>query len=147
MSSEQRWERVKQKKVCFNCLQSGHHTYQCKMSKRVHKLLASDKRATTQEDAVIKSNSGSNNILSNIVILKTLLVTIRKEKGVINVRVFFDDGSQRSYISTKLANAIDGKVLGKFFERNTLFSSVVTGIEERTIYEISMLDAQGNICK
>ncbi|XP_037048786.1 uncharacterized protein LOC119083230 [Bradysia coprophila] len=125
MTGDEKWNLVKVKRII--CRQSANNNEK------------------PQEVSLVKS--GSNNILSSVVLLKTILLPVKTVKGVVNVRGLLDDGSQRSYISTQLAKRIDGTMLGKYFERNILFGGVITGIEERSIYEVQLYGINGSMYK
>ncbi|XP_037047435.1 uncharacterized protein LOC119082120 [Bradysia coprophila] len=138
-SIDEKWEIIKQNKICSKCLKTDHWFRNCPTRSGCeichrphHKLLC------RQESEIMKSNSGSNNITNTVVILKTILVSVNSQNGPITVRALFDDGSHRSYITTSLAKRVKGKEIGKFFERNTLFGGILSDIEERTIYEVSL---------
>lgn len=90
------------------------------------------------QSKVVKSNSGSNNAMNTLVLLKTILINDASRDGPIVVRALFDDGSHRSYMTTRLAHRINGKEVGKYFARNILFGGILSDIEERTIYEVAL---------
>lgn len=157
MSNDQRWECIKRKSVCGKCLLSGHKSFQCKAkfscpscSRRHQKIMCTQSlNNNDRSQGALVVNSGSNNILNlqSTVILKTIILQVETANGIITVRAFLDDGSQRSYISTKLAMKINGKLLGKYFERNTLFGGVMSNIEERCLYEVNLRGRDEKIFK
>lgn len=141
---EEKWKIIKLKKVCGRCLKQGHFFMRCKEfikcseCQKKHYPLLCPESSKNKSVGLVTSNSGSNNIATTVVVLKTILVAVDSIKGPIIVRALFDDGSHRSYITTRLANEIKGKEVGKFYERNTLFGGILSDIEERTVYEISL---------
>ncbi len=139
MSMDERWKVIKEKKLCNKCLKSGHWAMQCEedikcdLCQKNHYQIICMKN---NQSEVVKSNSGSNNAMNTLVLLKTILIKVATKDGPIVVRAVFDDGSHRSYITKRLANRTKGREIGKFFERNTLFGGIVSDVEERTIFEV-----------
>lgn len=148
MPLKQKWDIVKQKRICGKCLKFGHLFNNCKDSTKCpecqkyhHKLLCpvpKNKNESSPNRRIVVSNNGSNNIANTLVLLKTILIKVDSSDGPVIVRAFFDDGSHRSCITTRLAHKIKGKIVGKFFERNLLFGGILSDIEERTVYEITV---------
>lgn len=76
--------------------------------------------------------------MNTLVLLKTILITVASKDGPIVVRALFDDGSHKSYMTTRLAKRTKGREIGKFFERNILFGGILSDVEERTIFEVTL---------
>lgn len=141
MSLDERWKVIKDKKLCTKCLKSGHWALQCEVDikcdlcqKNHYRIICSK----NNQSKVVKSNSGSNNATNTLVLLKTIMITVATKDGPTIVRAIFDDGSHRSYITKSLANRTKGREIGKFFERNILFGGILSDVEERTIFEVSV---------
>lgn len=139
MTIDQKFDCIRKKRVCGRCLLPGHKAFKCSAKiSEIATIVCRQLSGNESAKEVAESNTGSNNVLSSTVILKTIMLRVKGRNNIITVRGFLDDGNQRSYISTKLAKMIDGKYLGKYFEKNTLFGGIVTGIEERSIYEVDI---------
>lgn len=77
MSSEQKWDRIQKKNVCAKCLLPGHRPPKCRAKITCSNCSGWHYKIMCRNDeklqAVAVVNSGSNNILSSIVILKTIM--------------------------------------------------------------------------
>ena len=125
---------VKQKRVCFVYLQKGHSAASCKKHYSCNKCGGkhdiSIRRftnnttlspspnpvdGTNQSDGTLATaNNFSNN--KNSVLLQTAAVSVSgfdNKRKVSNVRLLFDSGSQRSYISEDLRKKLNLPTLRK----------------------------------
>ncbi|OXA52865.1 Pro-Pol polyprotein [Folsomia candida] len=141
MPLEEKKILVKENKGCFICLGRGHIAKKCKasVSCRVcksnhHEVMCSQVEKDDQQDnsyTFISTDAAQTNIqCQSDVLLKTVLVKVgcqeKKEDRV--VRLLFDEGSQRSYITYSTAKAIRSKPMGSEFSRNVLFDGSVTDV-------------------
>ena len=129
-----RFEILKQKKACFNCL--GNHRVSdcrskvlCKHCGRKHhtsicsKTQTATSESTNQEKNDIKSKSPSNQenvnsasamhcTTSSQVLLKTAVATIQSNSGVsMDANILFDERAQCSFITEDLAKQLELKTM------------------------------------
>jgi hypothetical protein len=111
---EERWRQVKEARLCFNCLRStnsNHYSQVCRQPKcgvedckeRHHRLLHRSKSAV----GTYNSFAASKRDESTQVLLQTTKANLIVEDQTVPVRVLLDSGSQRSYITKKLADRLD----------------------------------------
>lgn len=118
-------KRVKELKLCFNCLASGHFTTQCKSigckkcNKQHHTLLHfSNNHANTREptpraeSATTINCPSSNSSADTQTLLPTALVEVKDAIGTWHkARVLLDSGSQSNFITEELSNKLNLKKL------------------------------------
>ncbi|XP_044740042.1 uncharacterized protein LOC123301370 [Chrysoperla carnea] len=115
MTLDDKWNIVKEKNCCFNCLIPGHNTQETCGKK--HSILLcrgilnpeSSSRKTAKEDSS-KYNKEAN--LANLslipeVCLQTVRVILKNGDEKRIVRAILDSGSQRSYISKRVAEEMN----------------------------------------
>ncbi|XP_012272373.1 uncharacterized protein LOC105695412 [Orussus abietinus] len=114
LSVPERYNLVKEKKLCFNCLRSNHMVQNCKCSrcticsKKHHSKLHPTTAPATIEIAENQTASSQSVTLqvsaSTQVLLSTALVHICDSRGKLHpCRVLLDSGSQSNFITEKLA--------------------------------------------
>ncbi|CAB3979329.1 PREDICTED: uncharacterized protein LOC107330089, partial [Paramuricea clavata] len=124
---EKRQDILRNTNRCFNCLRIGHHVSNCQSSKgcrhckqKHHQSICntlkspipdnkSDRNKTTEES---KGTTTTSNVRSKgTVLLQTARTTATNSNGSrsTKVRVLFDSGSQRSYISNSLKTRLNLK--------------------------------------
>ena len=93
-------------KLCFNCLQEGHLTKDCKSKSTCkvcngkHNSLLHNENAGTRIESTSTLVSGQALLPSNIGILPTAMVSIEDDSSnIIDCRALLDSGSQMSLIS------------------------------------------------
>lgn len=135
LSTYNRSERVRQLKLCLNCLKANHVSKDCRAStcrkcnSRHHTLLHFERQAstaleppgtvnTTRKEEVSENSLGSNSnnaiavsncnlVQSNNVLLSTALVHIVGSSGEGHTcRVLLDSGSQSNFISANLCSRL-----------------------------------------
>ncbi|UYV65395.1 hypothetical protein LAZ67_3004228 [Cordylochernes scorpioides] len=142
-------DKAKGKNVCFWCLLPGHGFKKCRIKPRcpvcggkhypimcptleaqntshlqkAELKVSGESPATEQETANQFTSTTLNNATVGGVYLQTLIVKISGPKGKHNVRVLLDCGSQRSYISKRMVDA-----LGLNFDVQDLWKLDVLGI-------------------
>lgn len=155
MSLKEKRDILNEKKVCHKCLKN-HRSPKCRgwlkctgCSKPHYHLMCPDSLKNKERQNQVSPSANYNSILSTTgvkqVLLKTLLVKIKTRFGTKTIRVFFDDGSQQSYIKTSIAIALRCHENGKYFERNTLFGGILSNVEERTIYQVQIESLNGDV--
>ena len=88
-----------------------------------------------QVKTTITAVSTSDTPVMNDVLLKTLFVKVTGEKGTKTVRLMFDDGSQRSCITSNVIQKILPPCVSTNWQRNILFGGVTTGPRNVKSYE------------
>ena len=109
---EARKKFVAENKLCFRCLQSGHirrncryrrDCYTCKSTNHHTELCDKNNREPVEKSLTTVVTSKTS------VLLQTAIAKISKvgaENNEISVKVLFDSGSQRSYVSKKIVNKL-----------------------------------------
>ncbi|XP_037037370.1 uncharacterized protein LOC119075084 [Bradysia coprophila] len=158
MSLKEKKELLGQKKACYKCLKI-HRGFGCKtfvkcsgcFKPHFHLLCPDSPKNRSNEQTPSTSNNCNAVVESSKfskdkqVLLKTIMVRIKSKNGYLKLRLLFDDGSQQSYIKTSIAIIANCAEKGSYFERNTLFGGIKTGIEERRIYQVKMESLSGNV--
>ena len=129
--------KEKLKGCCFNCLKSGHVLKDCKVDRACahcgkkgnhHRSLCNTLFQLPPSPQILGAESfkpeGAMIASSNQVLMQTATVTVknRKHNSSASVRLVLDSGSQRSYITEKLA-----KVLKLTLDRTEKLSVVTFG--------------------
>jgi hypothetical protein len=148
MTLEAKNNLIREKRRCYCCLRSGHMSKVCKsnvkclMCQKKHitllcpslpchqKKKEPDKKTETspvEKEPVVLTTQLS---CSSEVILKTLVVKISGERGSKKIRAILDDGSQRSYISRKVADEIGLQLIGEEKVTHILFGGVQTEVQK-----------------
>ena len=120
---------------CFNCLRVGHRLSNCQSTKicrhckgRHHQSICNNRKPPTPEDTnMINANGKDNNPTMEVNVSTTSTTTTVKDKATIllqtartvvtnsegtksaKVRILFDSGSQRSYVSNSLKSRLNLK--------------------------------------
>ena len=164
MSLEERKKKIQDSRACYNCLKSGHSVNKCKSKyvcfvcqRKHHTLICPGKEAFQKEDleqvvdgvktmtVVQPSVLTSTKVANNVVLMKTLLVRVKgtdhKER---QVRLLFDDGSQKSYIKTSLAKELHCEKLNEIKIQNCLFGGKVTEMKSRFQLKVNLRGAGGH---
>jgi len=131
ISYDAKKEKVKSSNCCFNSLRPGHSAKHCKIPVKCLKcngkhesiMCADNKEKPKEETQVEVTQTGLNKVNRNGTVLrKTLHVVAQglntKKK---EVRLLFDEGSQRSYIRKSLAMDLNCKTIGSFILQNSLY--------------------------
>lgn len=156
MSLKEKKDILNKKKACYKCLKV-HRRFPCKTYvkcsglKPHYHLLCPDSPKNKDNGQTPSPSNNCNAVIENSifsknkqVMLKTILVKVKSKNGYIKVRLLFDDGSQQSYIKTSIAINANCSEQGSYFERNTLFGGMKTGIEERKIFRVQIESLNGN---
>lgn len=110
-STDDRWEVVKRKSLCFACLGSGHSSRECRESRRCgiegcnrrhHRILHEGQISRPE-----MIDSETNAIVhSGRCLYKYIMVNVQGPKGSQQVLAFIDEGSKTSLIEQKLADEL-----------------------------------------
>ncbi|XP_066156028.1 uncharacterized protein [Euwallacea fornicatus] len=125
MSPNERFGKVKQLKVCFNCLKPGHSVKDCRLRNcskcpAKHHTLLHFEPVRVQDDASKPVESLEHQVSlsslssDNHVFLSTVLVDVVSAEGKrLKVRALLDSGSQSNFITSSLCKRLKTK-LGDF---------------------------------
>lgn len=122
LSTEKRIEAVRTRKLCLNCLRSGHRTAECKSShscktcrKKHHTLLHLQRSSSPEASAstpittpeISINNHVSNNAVELQTLLSTALILIKDVKGHSHeCRALLDSGSQSNFITKSFSDRL-----------------------------------------
>jgi hypothetical protein len=155
MSMEERRAAVMLRGSCFKCLRKGHlarncsSKVECSACTKSHYLImcpdsevssASRKESTCTSDQGTSVNSNSNQITKmREVLMKTVHVHVKGTNGkVLEVRLLFDEGSQRSYVKTSVAEKLKCRVVGNLVLQNNLFGGHRTADTPHKLYDVQL---------
>ncbi len=148
-STDDMKKKIQEKKSCFQCLKQNHTAKTCKSFVKCH---VCSKRHLTIMCPEIKekklkkttdSSAGTNFDCSHDVLLKTIMVHVMVNSKKKLARVLFDDGSQRSYITTSLIKSLDSKPFKQEGMRNILFDGSRTEYQKLNNHKISVQSLTG----
>ncbi|UYV82467.1 hypothetical protein LAZ67_21002317 [Cordylochernes scorpioides] len=156
--------KAKGKNVCFWCLLPGHGFKKCRIKPRcpvcggkhypimcptlearktshLQKAglkVSRESPATKQETANQFTSTTLNNATVGGVYLQTLIVKISGPKGKHNVRVLLDCGSQRSYISKRMVDALGLKRVQQVTLTHNLFGGGEIRQKKHNVYKVNV---------
>ncbi|UYV73196.1 hypothetical protein LAZ67_10002163 [Cordylochernes scorpioides] len=152
------------KNVCFWCLLPGHGFKKCRIKPRcpvcggkhypimcptleaqktshlqkAELKVSGESPATKQETANQFMSTTLNNTTVGGVYLQTLIVKISGPKGKHNVRVLLDCGSQRSYISKRMVDALGLKRVQQVTLTHNLFGGGEIRQKKHNVYKVNV---------
>ncbi|UYV81532.1 hypothetical protein LAZ67_20001463 [Cordylochernes scorpioides] len=162
--SGQRMHLPEKKDVCFWCLLPGHGFKKCRIKPRcpvcggkhypimcptleaqktshlqkAELKVSGESPATKQETANQFTSTTLNNATVGGVYLQTLIVKISGPKGKHNVRVLLDCGSQRSYISKRMVDALGLKRVQQVTLTHNLFGGGEIRQKKHNVYKVNV---------
>lgn len=89
------------------------------------------------------SSTASNFDCSQEVLLKTIMVYINAGPKKILARILFDDGSQRSYITSALVKSINSIPFRHEYIRNILFDGTRTSGQKFNNHKVNITELEG----
>ncbi|UYV63118.1 hypothetical protein LAZ67_2003185, partial [Cordylochernes scorpioides] len=157
-------DKAKGKNVCFWCLLPGHGFKKCRIKPRcpvcggkhypimcptleaqktshlqkAELKVSGESPATKQETANQFTSTTLNNATVGGVYLQTLIVKISGPKGKHNVRVLLDCGSQRSYISKRMVDALGLKRVQQVTLSHNLFGGGEIRQKKHNVYKVNV---------
>ncbi|UYV73198.1 hypothetical protein LAZ67_10002165 [Cordylochernes scorpioides] len=157
-------DKAKGKNVCFWCLLPGHGFKKCRIKPRcpvcggkhypimcptleaqktshlqkAELKVSRESPATEQETANQFTSTTLNNATVGGVYLQTLIVKISGPKGKHNVRVLLDCGSQRSYISKRMVDALGLKRVQQVTLTHNLFGGGEIRQKKHNVYKVNV---------
>ncbi|UYV74966.1 hypothetical protein LAZ67_12001917, partial [Cordylochernes scorpioides] len=157
-------DKAKGKNVCFWCLLPGHGIKKCRIKPRcpvcggkhypimcptleaqktshlqkAELKVSGESPATKQKTANQFTSTTLNNATVGGVYLQTLIVKISGPKGKHNVRVLLDCGSQRSYISKRMVDALGLKRVQQVTLTHNLFGGGENRQKKHKVYKVNV---------
>ncbi|UYV72138.1 hypothetical protein LAZ67_9001944 [Cordylochernes scorpioides] len=157
-------DKAKGKNVCFWCLLPGHRFKKCRIKPRcpvcggkhypimcptleaqktshlqkAELKVSRESPATKQETANQFTSTTLNNATVGGVYLQTLIVKISGPKWKHNVRVLLDCGSQRSYISKRMVDALGLKRVQQVTLPHNLFGGGEIRQKKHNVYKVNV---------
>ncbi|UYV80037.1 hypothetical protein LAZ67_18001479 [Cordylochernes scorpioides] len=157
-------DKAKGKNVCFWCLLPGHGFKKCRIKPRcpvcggkhypimcptleaqktshlqkAELKVSGESPATKQETANQFTSTTLNNATVGGVYLQTLIVKISGLKGKHNVRVLLDCGSQWSYISKRMVDALGLKRVQQVTLTHNLFGGGEIRQKKHNVYKVNV---------
>ncbi|UYV72117.1 hypothetical protein LAZ67_9001870 [Cordylochernes scorpioides] len=157
-------DKAKGKNVCFWCLLPGHAFKKCRIKPRcpvcggkhyaimcptleaqktshlqkAELKVSGESPATEQETANQFTSTTLNNATVGGVYLQTLIVKISGPEGKHNVRVLLDCGSQRSYISKRMVDALGLKRVQQVTLTHNLFGGGEIRQKRHNVYKVNV---------
>ena len=120
LSLNERHQRIKELRLCFNCLKEGHSIKSCSSKKlcqtcnKKHNTLLhridtasvhfTENEHTTNDDPQF---TGHQQESSYTTVLPTAIVSVIDSQKLVQCRALLDSGSQLSFITEKLVNALN----------------------------------------
>ena len=144
LNLEQRKAKVKELKLCFRCLKKSCNWNRCKAickikacSGRHHRLLCYEVLKTETNPAMLASTKGDKKVFMQMARVK---VATSPKKGDTFANVFFDTGSNKTYISGSFANKIKPQWEGSEPVSVVAFGSREPGSRAlRNIYSVPLI--------
>ena len=156
MSLDERKSAVKESRACYGCLKRGHGFKMCRSSircsccgKKHFAILCPgnssdgqnslEVQGSKENDQAVKVTTTNTSGASSggLVLMKTVRVLVKGSTGQeIQARLLFDEGSQKSYIKTSVADQLLCPVLERFVQQNNLFGGHVTECKSRKLHEV-----------
>lgn len=115
LNTDERWQEVKSKRVCFNCLRGNHPTFKCRVIKKCskcnrkhHDILHKEEIKENVSEALppsspqpsVSSNHSTQETKMYHVLLSTALVHVEDSSGNMHIcRNLLDSGSQSNFIT------------------------------------------------
>ncbi|BES96686.1 Retrotransposon protein [Nesidiocoris tenuis] len=146
---------VREKGACFGCLKKGHSKRFCRAFVRCilcegrhypilcpnRKEAKSMEKRQSQVPNRVEQNLLNSN--STQVLMQTLLVKVRSEKTEILARLLFDSGSQRSYITKRLASRMSYQPIDEEKLVHMLFGGTKTE-KSHNLYKLRIKNASSD---
>lgn len=158
MTLEDRNKKVTEAKACFRCLKKSHSFKKCRAAvkcvicyKNHHAIMCNErsKLCNTNEDPkkiedVQVSGEPSVSNASHVrqegmVLMKTIQVLINGKNGdTLKARLLFDEGSNRSYIKTSVAEKLKCPIVEEFKLQTTVFGGNTTPMKKKVRYDVEL---------
>jgi len=171
MSFSEKTKKIRNSGHCFKCLQKGHRAkdsraaVNCRTCGNKHLVVMCPNqssesqsveptmRNTTEGVQQSSASNGQSISMSNgscgdVVLMKTLRVQVQGRNGKLRiVRLLFDEGSQRSYVKTSIAEELNCEVIEHLKTRNLLFGGILSEVKHRKGYSVEVASVHGNLRK
>lgn len=129
-SIEVRNAKVREAKLCLNCLRPGHPTQKCrcftncKYCRQRHNTLLHTDEASGEKLVALSANIIQNPISSQVLLSTALVKVIDCQGGAHTARILLDNGSTANFITSALCDKLG------VLKRNE--TSTVTGVNNQT---------------
>ncbi|XP_055941925.1 uncharacterized protein LOC129971971 [Argiope bruennichi] len=156
LPGDQRKDILRKKGGCFRCLKINHISSSCKSRikclncGRLHHYLLCNNNQTQSPKEITKSKPVNDipvedQTLANVsssphVLLQTLVVHLRGEKGKVKIRAIIDSTSQRSYILKSTAQRLNYQPHRRESLRHSLFGGASTEVCHHDVYRAFLTD-------
>ncbi|XP_068215832.1 uncharacterized protein [Palaemon carinicauda] len=168
LSEKERCEKIRSLGLCFKCLKSGHISRDCKSRTRctkcngAHSTLMCGVRLEmnlkkeeneAKEGAIGSDKPGDVALLTgqggNCAILQTAKVQVRGSDGtVVTAQVMFDNGADRSYISSKFVKKCKPQWITSAPMPYSSYGGHSSGKNEhRNVYELKLWDSDKKVVR
>ena len=156
-SRQERWNKAKEARVCYLCLNVGHVVKDCPVSSKVkacqkcttrhnavlcNKVPSSQQNKVNQSIAITPANTSTTS-QDHVVVYQTLVVKITGQGGECNARLLFDSGAGRSFIRTALSRKIGCRRLGNETLNLGTFGGGQTKLKDARIVQASLRSLAG----
>lgn len=137
---------------CYVCLSKGHLAKNCSSKlncklcgKRHHISLCGAREPEVQEDQVPSSHASPNMHVSTVsrVALQTAQGYVKGNAKDVRIRVMFDTGSHKSFVTSSVAHAAGLSVKRKEWIEITTFGQVMTDRRLREVFELQIRPVEG----
>lgn len=158
MALSERREIVKETNSCFNCLKQGHSYKRCKskikcawcykrhvllMCPSQGKSVNSGDKGDSKNDIRQEQNLASFTSVPEVY-LQTLCVKLVNGNREYTIRVLFDSGSQRSYLTREAIDKLNYRPIKNQELIHTLFGGVKSAPEKHGVYLIHLKNLRGD---
>ena len=136
------------KSKCENC-NGSHHIALCEASSKDDKMHAEKTTETDNEPKQVNTNVHITSSNSNLHVGGGGLVALQTARGVlrgqgeVKVRVLFDGGSHRSFVTSKTASLANSKGVRRELLGINTFGQKCTNAEQREVVELNLESADG----
>lgn len=147
LSMQERRDKVNMQRACYTCLETGHRAIQC--NRQVKCMVCSGKHYAIMCSGIVRSSVPEHGHVENVTLttvavscntaMQTLIVNlIGKDNRVKPVRVLIDTGSQRSYVSEKVAKDMGYVPIDQEAVQHVLFGGGKTNVVHHNLYHINV---------
>jgi len=155
LSVEERSKRVRDGKLCFACLKPGHQVRKCKAlikcvvcQKKHYPIMCNQEKPSSEEVKqpvpIINGElstvcNASQSSMDNLVLMKTVRVNVLSPNGKkLDVRLMFDEGSNRSYIKSAVAKKMECVMEDEVPLQTTLFGGSTTSVRTKKRFRVDL---------
>ncbi len=160
MNTDKRWSCVREHRICFRCFSKGHRCSECSLGKcelcsfAHHQLLHSGSRVPVYQGrkTAHSRRKGRPNVVAlstqkeSVVIMQTVEVEVHGLKSKTRATILFDNGSDRSYVSSKLISQVGPEFVHSELVSWGAFGQARANPEElRNVFSLEIRGPDGNV--